>query len=222
MKIQAVNTVKTYGAAETRVSAVKDCSFQISQGEQIAITGESGSGKSTLLHLLGGLDTPTSGSILWDNENIAEKKGDELARLRLQHIGFVFQTFNLLPELTAYENIALPLLLAEKKVEKAYVEKIAQSLGIGDRLSHRPDELSGGQQQRVAIARAMAGKPSALLCDEPTGNLDSANTRAVIDLLRQTAEAAAVTLIVVTHNEQIARQYQRIITIHDGTVGGDI
>ena len=222
MNIQAVNLVKIYGAAETSVSAVKSCSFQVSQGEQVAVMGASGSGKSTLLHLLGGLDTPTSGSVLWDREDLAEKEGDELAKRRLEHIGFVFQSFNLLPELTAYENMALPLLLAKKKVEKGYLEKLAEQLGIKNRLHHRPDQLSGGQQQRVAIARALAGKPSALLCDEPTGNLDSVTTQAVMELLRQTAESSCVTLLVVTHNEQIARQFPRILTMHDGTVGGDL
>lgn len=222
MKIQTQDLSREYGTGEIKVQAIRPCSFCIEASEQVAVVGSSGSGKSTLLHLLGGLDNPTSGSVEYDGTDIYKKGDDDLSQFRLQNIGFVFQAYNLLPELTAYENIVLPLLLDGKQPDKDYLEDIIRQLDLKDRLDHLPGQLSGGQQQRVALARALANKPQVLLCDEPTGNLDSKTTNHVITLLNQTADSMGLTLILVTHNEKIASQYQRVITVADGVVGGDL
>ena len=222
MKISLMDVGKLYGSDETQVQALKPCSFVIESGEQIAITGASGSGKSTLLHLIGGLDKPSWGTIMYDNTDISDMNDNKLAEFRLRNVGFVFQAFNLLPELTAYENIILPALLDGKKPDKAHINHVIKRLDLWDRLNHMPGQLSGGQQQRVAIARALVNKPSILLCDEPTGNLDSKNSRNVIDLLNETANELNLLLVIVTHNNEIAQRYKRIINIVDGEVGGDI
>ena len=222
MTISLIDVGKTYGKDETLVQAVKPCSFTIRSGEQIAITGASGSGKSTLLHLIGALDTPSWGTIMYDGKDVADMSENKLAGFRLKNIGFVFQAYNLLPELSAYENIILPALLDGRKIDKEYVNDIVKRLELWDRLNHMPGQLSGGQQQRVAIARALINKPAILLCDEPTGNLDSKNSQNVINLLNETAKAYNLSLVIVTHNEAIAKQYPRIINIADGEVGGDI
>ncbi|MDR0286459.1 MAG: ABC transporter ATP-binding protein [Clostridiales bacterium] len=222
MEISAKNISKTYGSKDTYVEALKPCNFTIKSGEQLAITGSSGSGKSTLLHLLGSLDRPTSGKILYDSQEIPFKNENELSEFRLRNIGFVFQFYNLLPELTAYENIVLPALLDGKQTDEIHIESICKKLELTERLNHFPGQLSGGQQQRVAIARALTNNPQILLCDEPTGNLDSNNGYMVIELLNETAKNLNVTLIVVTHDISIAKQYSRIIVIKDGEVGGDI
>lgn len=222
MKISLMDVGKTYGSDEAQVQALKPCSFVIESGEQIAITGASGSGKSTLLHLIGGLDKPSWGTIMYDNTDISDMNDNKLAEFRLRNVGFVFQAFNLLPELTAYENIILPALLDGKKPDKAHINNVIKRLDLWDRLNHMPGQLSGGQQQRVAIARALVNKPSILLCDEPTGNLDSKNSRNVIDLLNETANELNLLLVIVTHNNEIAQRYKRIINIVDGEVGGDI
>lgn len=222
MKISLMDVGKLYGSDETQVQALKPCSFVIESGEQIAITGASGSGKSTLLHLIGGLDKPSWGTIMYDNTDISDMNDNKLAEFRLRNVGFVFQAFNLLPELTAYENIILPALLDGKKPDKAHINNVIKRLDLWDRLNHMPGQLSGGQQQRVAIARALVNKPSILLCDEPTGNLDSKNSRNVIDLLNETANELNLLLVIVTHNNEIAQRYKRIINIVDGEVGGDI
>ncbi len=222
MTISLIDVGKTYGKDETQVQAVKPCSFTIRSGEQIAITGASGSGKSTLLHLIGALDKPSWGTIMYDGKDVADMSENKLAGFRLKNIGFVFQAYNLLPELSAYENIILPALLDGRKIDKEYVNDIVKRLELWDRLNHMPGQLSGGQQQRVAIARALINKPAILLCDEPTGNLDSKNSQNVINLLNETAKAYNLSLVIVTHNEAIAKQYPRIINIADGEVGGDI
>ena len=222
MTISLIDVGKTYGKDETLVQAVKPCSFTIRSGEQIAITGASGSGKSTLLHLIGALDTPSWGTIMYDGKDVADMSENKLAGFRLKNIGFVLQAYNLLPELSAYENIILPALLDGRKIDKEYVNDIVKRLELWDRLNHMPGQLSGGQQQRVAIARALINKPAILLCDEPTGNLDSKNSQNVINLLNETAKAYNLSLVIVTHNEAIAKQYPRIINIADGEVGGDI
>ena len=222
MKISVNNLSKTYMQGGTKIEAVKPCSFEINNGEQIAITGSSGSGKSTLLHLLGGLEKTSGGSIKYDDKDLSEMSQDECDDFRLENIGVVFQTFNLLPELTAYENMILPLMLQGKSANRKFAGELAERLGIADRLEHFPGELSGGQQQRVAIARALINRPSILLCDEPTGNLDSKNSIAVIELLFEMAKEFSVTLLVVTHDESIAKKFSRIITISDGVLGGDI
>lgn len=222
MTISLIDVGKTYGKDETLVQAVKPCSFTIRSGEQIAITGASGSGKSTLLHLIGALDKPSWGTIMYDGKDVADMSENKLAGFRLKNIGFVFQAYNLLPELSAYENIILPALLDGRKIDKEYVNDIVKRLELWDRLNHMPGQLSGGQQQRVAIARALINKPAILLCDEPTGNLDSKNSQNVINLLNETAKAYNLSLVIVTHNEAIAKQYPRIINIADGEVGGDI
>ncbi len=222
MKISLMDVGKLYGSDEAQVQALKPCSFVIESGEQIAITGASGSGKSTLLHLIGGLDKPSWGTIMYDNTDISDMNDNKLAEFRLRNVGFVFQAFNLLPELTAYENIILPALLDGKKPDKAHINNVIKRLDLWDRLNHMPGQLSGGQQQRVAIARALVNKPSILLCDEPTGNLDSKNSRNVIDLLNETANELNLLLVIVTHNNEIAQRYKRIINIVDGEVGGDI
>ena len=222
MKISLMDVGKLYGSDEAQVQALKPCSFVIESGEQIAITGASGSGKSTLLHLIGGLDKPSWGTIMYDNTDISDMNDNKLAEFRLRNVGFVFQAFNLLPELTAYENIILPALLDGKKPDKAHINNVIKRLDLWDRLNHMPGQLSGGQQQRVAIARALVNKPSILLCDEPTGNLDSKNSRNVIDLLNETANELNLLLVIVTHNNEITQRYKRIINIVDGEVGGDI
>lgn len=218
--IQTTSLFKTYGSGEAAVQALRPCDIAIYRGEKIAVVGASGSGKSTLLHLLGGLDRPSGGSILFCGEDLYNKKDAALAKFRRQNVGFVFQSYNLVPELTAEENIRLPLLLDGKKAEQGYFTQVVQTLGLSDRLKHFPGELSGGQQQRAAIARAVISKPSVLLCDEPTGNLDTKSGEEVMRLLHELSDTLGITLVVVTHDESIASQMERRITITDGTVGG--
>lgn len=220
--IEIRNLSRRYGSGPTVVEALKPVSLTIQNGEQVAVTGASGSGKSTFLHLLGGLDRPTSGSISCDGFRLEQADDNALSDFRLRKIGFVFQSYNLLPELTAYENIILPLLADGKQPDKEYLDAISDELGLSDRLGHLPGELSGGQQQRVALARALANHPKLLLCDEPTGNLDSQNADAVVRLLSHTADTYGITLVTVTHNMEIAGRYPRILTIADGVIGGDL
>lgn len=222
MKISVENLQKTYKQGSIKVEALKPCSFEINSNEQIAIIGASGSGKSTLLHLLGGLEQATNGNIKYDETDLSGMTQNQRDDFRLENIGMVFQSFNLLPELTTYENIVLPLMLGNKKEDKKYTNNIIKRLGLEDRINHLPGQLSGGQQQRTAIARALINKPSLLLCDEPTGNLDKENTRTVTELLFEVAKEFSVTLLVVTHDENIAKRFSRIITISDGILGGDI
>lgn len=222
MKISVKNLKKTYVSSEICVKALKQCSFTAEKGEQIAITGSSGSGKSTLLHLLGGLEQPTDGEIKYDDllfSGLSQAKCDDF---RLQKIGIVFQSFNLLPEMTAYENILLPVMLQNQKPDKGYAHELIERLDLTGRTGHLPGQLSGGQQQRAAIARALITRPSILLCDEPTGNLDIKNTETVMNLLQETAKELSVTLIVVTHEQTVAKRFRRILTVSDGIVGGDI
>ena len=213
---------KIYGEKDTAVEALKPCTFTIKSGERVAVVGASGAGKSTLLHLLGALDSPTGGTVTYDGNEIISQKDEKVSAFRLANIGFVFQAYHLLPELTAYENIVLPYLLKNAKIEKEYVKELTDKLGISGRLDHLPSQLSGGQQQRVAIARALANRPKLLLCDEPTGNLDTENTRAVVSLLDQVADEYGLTVVTVTHNLQLAGGYSRVLTLSDGIVGGDI
>lgn len=222
MDITVNDLSKTYTGGAAPVMAIKNCSFKIKSGEQIAVTGASGSGKSTLLHLIAGLERADSGSIKYDNTDITEMSQNKLDDFRLKNIGIVFQSFNLLPEFTAYENIILPLMLQSKKIDKTRIYRLTEYLDLDSRCEHLPSKLSGGQQQRVAIARALVNEPTVLLCDEPTGNLDKKSSKAVIDLLFNISNKLNVTLIVVTHDESIAKRFDRIITISDGVLGGDI
>ncbi|MBQ8134977.1 MAG: ABC transporter ATP-binding protein [Clostridia bacterium] len=222
MKISAKHLSKRYHQGNIEVEALKPCTFAINDGEQIAITGTSGSGKSTLLHLLGGLEQATDGSILYDDANFSKMSQSQCDDFRLEHIGIVFQSFNLLPELTAYENIVLPLMLQNKKIDQEYADTIIERLELENRLNHLPGQLSGGQQQRVALARALINRPCLLLCDEPTGNLDKRNTQSVTELLFEMSKEFSVTLLVVTHDEAIAKKFSRVMTISDGILGGDI
>ena len=219
--IQAEGIQKVYGTGDVQVHALRDCNLTISQGERLAVTGDSGAGKSTLLHILSGLDSPTGGQVLYDGKNIASMKEKELAVFRRRNIGFVFQAYNLVPELTAWENILLPHLLDGTPADEAYVREICGSLGIQDRLTHMPHALSGGQQQKVAIARALCHKPQAVFCDEPTGNLDSESAEDVIRLLNELSETLHFSLVIVTHNLEIAALYKRRVTVKDGKVSGD-
>lgn len=222
MKIQVRNLSKNYKQGKINVQALKSCSFDINDGEQIAVTGTSGSGKSTLLHLLGGLEQATEGSIKYDDVDFSEMTQNQCDDFRLEHIGVVFQSFNLLPELTAYENIVLPVMLQNKKIDKNYTDKLIERLELSARTEHLPGQLSGGQQQRVALARALVNHPCLLLCDEPTGNLDKKNTQVVTELLFDIAKEFSVTLLVVTHDENIAKQFSRVMTISDGVLDGGI
>lgn len=219
--IETKGLKRNYGAGNTMVQALKSCSVQIFSGEKIAIVGSSGSGKSTLLHLLGGLDRPSNGTVYYQGEDIYAKNDNELSIFRRRNVGFVFQSYNLVPELTAQENIVLPLLLDGKKSEDEYLQRIIDVLDLKERLRHLPGELSGGQQQRVAIARAVINKPSVILCDEPTGNLDSHNSDEVMQLLNDISTEFGVALVIVTHDQTIARKADRVITITDGVVGGE-
>lgn len=219
LKVENLN--KTYGKGENIVEALKDINLSVNKGEFVAIVGASGSGKSTLLHLLGGLDRPTKGKVIIDGESIYNYKEEKLAIFRRRKIGFIFQFFNLIPVLDVEENIALPALLDNDKVDKSYLEEIIEILGLKERKNHLPSELSGGQQQRVSIGRALLNKPSIILADEPTGNLDSKNSKEVIELLKFTARKYNQTLILITHDINIASMADRVITIEDGEIVSD-
>lgn len=218
INLKAEHLVKTYGSGETAVKALDDVSLEVSKGEFVAIVGQSGSGKSTLLHMLGAMDYPDSGTLTVDGEDVFSMNDDALAQYRRRKAGFVFQFFNLLPVMTAKENILIPLSLDGQKADEAYLNEIAETMGIADRLSHYPHQLSGGQQQRVAIARAMISKPAVILADEPTGNLDSASGNEILSLLKTTIKKYDQTLILITHDMNVAEKADRIITIKDGKI----
>lgn len=212
---------KVYGMGDNRVEALKDINISIQKGEFVAIVGASGSGKSTLLHILGGLDRPTGGQVVIDGESIYDYKEEKLAIFRRRKVGFIFQFFNLIPVLDVEENISLPALLDHDKVDLNYLREIIQILGLEDRKRHLPSELSGGQQQRVSIGRALINKPSIVLADEPTGNLDSKNSKEVVELLKFTARKYNQTLILISHDVNIASMADRVITLQDGEILSD-
>lgn len=215
------NLSKVYGKGETAVKALDDVSFSINKGEFVAIIGPSGSGKSTLLHLLGGVDRPTSGKVFVDNTDIYDLNETQLSIFRRRQIGLIYQFYNLIPILTVEENITLPLLLDGHRVDKKQFEEIVSILNIQNRLMHLPNQLSGGQQQRVSIGRALISNPALMLADEPTGNLDSKNSEEIIDLLKRFNKTYQQTLIVITHDERIALQADRVIAIEDGKITKD-
>ncbi|OPH53490.1 peptide ABC transporter ATP-binding protein [Paenibacillus ferrarius] len=212
---------KVYGKGDTAVKALDDISFSVEKGEFVAIIGPSGSGKSTLLHMLGGVDRPTSGKVFVDRTDMYSLNETQLAIFRRRQIGLIYQFYNLLPILTVEENIQLPLLLDEHKVDPKQFEHIVRMLSLQDRLNHLPNQLSGGQQQRVSIGRALMNQPAILLADEPTGNLDSKNGGEIIDLLKMFNKGFHQTLIMITHDERIALQADRIIAIEDGKIAKD-
>lgn len=216
--LRTINLKKYYGAGENQVKALDGVNLEVERGEFVAIVGTSGSGKSTLLHMLGGLDRPTSGEVYVEDKNLRKLKNDALCIFRRRKIGFVFQSYNLVPVLNAYENIVLPIELDGNTVDKAYVDRVVNVLGLKEKLLSLPSQLSGGQQQRVAIARALAAKPAILLADEPTGNLDSRTSQDVLGLLKVTGEKFGQTIIMITHNEEIAQLADRIIRIEDGRI----
>lgn len=209
---------KFYGTGENQVKAVNHVNIQIEQGEFVAIVGKSGSGKSTLLHMLGGLDTPTSGSVILSDKDLYSMKEDQLAVFRRRKIGFVFQAYHLIPVLTVEENIKMPILLDHRKPDRDYIDHIIEMLGLKDRRKHLPNQLSGGQQQRAAIARALANRPALILADEPTGALDSKNGNEVITLLQDSVKKLDQTLVLITHNIDLAREADRIVRITDGKI----
>lgn len=219
--VKLENVVKTYGKGDTQVQALKGIDLSIHKGEFVTIVGASGSGKSTLLHILGGLDHPTSGNVIIGGENIYHLKDSELSIFRRRNIGFIFQFFNLIPVLNVQENIALPTLLDNEQVDEQYLNEIIQILGLQDRRTHLPSELSGGQQQRVSIGRSLMNKPEIILADEPTGNLDTKNTKEVLTLLKATAKKYNQTVILITHDPSIASNSDRIITVEDGIIISD-
>lgn len=221
MKIlETKNLKKVYGNNETKVNALDGINLSIENGEFVAIVGTSGSGKSTLLHMLGGLDRPTSGEVYVDNKSIFGLKDDELTIFRRRKIGFVFQNYNLIPMLNVYENIVLPIELDGNEIDKNFVNEIVKILALENKLESLPNNLSGGQQQRVAMARALASKPAIILADEPTGNLDSKTSQDVLSLLKITSEKFAQTIVMITHNEEIAQLADRIVRIEDGKIIG--
>lgn len=219
--IETKGVSKTYGRGETAIQALKPVSISIRRGDFVAIIGPSGSGKSTLLHLLGGLDEPTEGTVFVDKEDIYKMDDTSLSILRRRKFGFVFQAYNLVPVLSVYENLLLPVLLEGKAWDQVYIDEVIKILGIKDRLSHFPEALSGGQQQRVAVARALANKPSVILADEPTGNLDTKTGKEMLELLRIVQRRYHQTLVIVTHDMSIAGAADRLITIRDGMVAED-
>ncbi|WP_425449216.1 ABC transporter ATP-binding protein [Dethiothermospora halolimnae] len=219
--IKTQDLSKIYGTGITKVEALKDVNISIKEGEFVSIVGASGSGKSTLLHLLGGLDRPSNGKVFIDDADIYSLKEKKLAVFRRRKIGFIFQFYNLIPVLNVEENITLPLLLDHQKVDQNHIKDIMNILGIEDRKTHLPSELSGGQQQRVSIGRALAYKPSIIFADEPTGNLDSESTKEVMELLRLSVKKYHQTLVLITHDLEIASQADRIITLKDGEVVKD-
>jgi putative ABC transport system ATP-binding protein len=216
--VAAKDVTRRYGGGETAVDALRGVSLDVSRGELTAVMGPSGSGKSTLMHILAGLDRPTSGEVRIDGTEISKLNDNELTKLRREHVGFVFQFFNLLPMLTAEENVVLPLRLAGEKPDKAWVDELLQKIGIADRRTHRPAELSGGQQQRVAIARALVSRPTVVFADEPTGNLDSATSGEILELVRESVESYGQTTVMVTHDARAAAIADRILFLGDGLV----
>ncbi|HIY06374.1 MAG TPA: ABC transporter ATP-binding protein [Candidatus Evtepia faecigallinarum] len=216
--LQTKDLRKIYGAGDTEVRALDGVDLTVEKGEFVAVVGTSGSGKSTLLHMLGGLDRPTSGTVTVDGREIFALKDEELTIFRRRKIGFVFQNYNLVPVLNVYENIVLPIQLDGRAEDRGYVDQIIETLGLEKKLRSLPNNLSGGQQQRVAIARALAAKPAILLADEPTGNLDSKTSQDVMGLLKVTSRRFAQTIVMITHNEEIAQMADRIVRIEDGRI----
>lgn len=219
--LEVKNLSKIYGKGDTLVKAVDDVSFTVEQCEFVAIIGPSGSGKSTLLHIIGGVDTPTTGNVIIDGTDITKLKESPLSIFRRRQIGLVYQFYNLIPILTVEENLTLPLLLDGRKPNKEQIDYLVSNLGLGDRLKHLPNQLSGGQQQRVSIGRALANNPALLLADEPTGNLDSENSKEIVALLRKFNREHNQTVIMITHDERIAQSADRIIAIEDGKIVKD-
>lgn len=223
--LKATNLKKHYGKESNLVKAVDNINLQINKGEFIAIVGTSGSGKSTLLHLLGGLDRPTEGKVIVDNKDIFSMKDDELTIFRRRNVGFIFQNYNLVPILNVYENIVLPIELDGNKIDTKFIDEIISTLSLTSKTNSLPSNLSGGQQQRVAIARALATKPSIILADEPTGNLDSKTTHEVMGLLKLTSQKFNQTIVMITHSEELAQLADRVIRIEDGKIvnpGGNV
>lgn len=222
MKIlEVTNLCKTYGKGDTMVKALDNVSFSVEKGEFVAIIGPSGSGKSTLLHILGGVDVPTSGSVVINQTDISNLDETALAIFRRRQIGLIYQFYNLIPILTVQENLTLPLLLDGRKPDKKQIDTLVKRLGLENRLDHLPNQLSGGQQQRVSIGRALVNNPALMLADEPTGNLDSENSKEIISLLRQFNKEFNQTVIIITHDEKIANSADRVIIIEDGKITGD-
>ncbi|ALC91317.1 peptide ABC transporter ATP-binding protein [Bacillus sp. FJAT-18017] len=215
------NLSKVYGKGETAVRALDDVSFSVKKGEFVAIVGPSGSGKSTLLHMLGGVDRPTDGTVLIDNTDIYKLDETQLAIFRRRQIGLIYQFYNLIPILSVEENMTLPMLLDEQKIDSKHLQEISSILGLENRMGHLPNQLSGGQQQRVSIGRALISNPALLLADEPTGNLDSKNSEEIMELLKMFNKTYKQTLIVITHDERIALQADRVIAIEDGRIARD-
>lgn len=219
--LETKDLCKYYGSGATEVRALDGVNMSVESGEFVAIVGTSGSGKSTLLHMLGGLDRPTSGSVTVDGQKLFDLSDEALTIFRRRKIGFVFQAYNLVPVLSVYENIVLPLQLDGRSVDTAFLDDVVQALGLGEKLSSLPNQLSGGQQQRVAIARALAAKPAIILADEPTGNLDSKTSQDVLGLIKVTSQKYAQTTVMITHNEEIAQMADRIVRIEDGHIVGN-
>jgi putative ABC transport system ATP-binding protein len=216
--VSATDVTRRYGEGEAVVNALQGVSLDVGSGTLVAVMGSSGSGKSTLMHLLAALDKPTSGSIRIAGQDVGSLSDKEVTMLRREHIGFVFQFFNLLPMLTAEENVLLPLTIAGEKPDPAFFEDLIERVGLGDRRSHRPSELSGGQQQRVAIARALVAKPTVVFADEPTGNLDSRTSAGILELLRSSAEELGQTMVMVTHDAHAAEIADRVLFLADGRI----
>ena len=216
--IRVNNIKKIYGKGENAVKAIDGITLEIESGKFTAIVGESGSGKSTLLHCMAGLDKPTEGTVYLENQDIYKLNDDKLSKIRVEEFGFVFQSFNLIPVVNVYENIVLPVSIDHNKIDKDYIDDIIKKLGLENQIKKFPNELSGGQQQRVAIARALSNKPSIIFADEPTGNLDSKTSKEVIDILCMSVKEFNQTLVMITHNDDIANMADTVITINDGKV----
>lgn len=219
--LKVENLCKEYGSGDNKVQAIKNMNFTVEKGEFVCIVGASGSGKSTLLHLIGGMDKPTNGKVIVDGENIYSLDDNKLSAFRRRKVGFIFQSYNLIPVLTAEENINMTVLLDDKKPDKKYIDGLIDTLNLSNRKNHLPNELSGGQQQRVSIARALANNPSLILADEPTGNLDRKSSQEVMELLIATVKKFNKTLILITHDIEIANLADRVIKIEDGEIVSD-
>ena len=219
--VKMEHVTKIYGSGDTRVWALDDVNLTVQKGESLAVVGASGSGKSTLLHVMGGVDTVTNGKVIVDDRDITTLKDEEMSVFRRRKIGFVFQSYHLIPVLTEEENIQMPILLDHKKPDREYIDHVIEMLGLKDRRKHLPNQLSGGQQQRAAIARALANRPSLILADEPTGALDSTNGNEVMALLQDSVKKLNQTLVLITHNIDLAREADRIVRITDGKLTGE-